>query len=501
MKKNNLMSGALILSVGSVLAKVFSAIYRIGLTRILGGEGIGIYQLIFPLYSLCVVLATAGLPMAISKVIAKNQGCEKVVLKKCFCFSALVSLCLTMLLIVCSKPLAILQGKQEIYICYILLAPAVLIVSFISVLRGYFQGKHNFFPSAISNIIEQAIKLFLGLCLSVILLKKGLIFAIIGAMLGITISELFSLVVLIVLIKKENIKEVSGCNVELKGLMQDILPITLTNLVLPIATFIDSLLVVNLLANNFTKSMSIFLYGLESGAVSSLVNLPTIFSFAIASVILPNIAKLKSNHNKTKNLSLSIKIILIICVPCVVCFTLIPNRIIELLYSNKLNGLGVEGLNITFRLLTLSGFGVVFLALNQVFSSSLQAIDKRYVTVRNLIIAVVIKFVIEFIFLPSKQINIYALSVSNSVCYITAMVLNYLEVKLHFKMKFNITFVAKLVLSTSVMILTLILILMFNNSWINTLLALFVSAVVYLFCLYKTKILSASDLAMFKYRV
>ena len=77
MKKNNLMSDVLVLSIGGVLAKIFSAIYRIGLTRILGGEGIGLYQLVFPLYSLCVVLATAGLPMAISKVIARNREKEK----------------------------------------------------------------------------------------------------------------------------------------------------------------------------------------------------------------------------------------------------------------------------------------------------------------------------------------------------------------------------------------------------------------------------------------
>ena len=60
MKKNSLMSGALVLSVGSVLAKLFSAVYRIALTRILGGVGIGIYQLIFPIYSLCVGWASNG---------------------------------------------------------------------------------------------------------------------------------------------------------------------------------------------------------------------------------------------------------------------------------------------------------------------------------------------------------------------------------------------------------------------------------------------------------
>ena len=120
MNKNSFMSGAVILSVGSVLAKIFSAIYRIGLTRILGGEGIGIYQLIFPLYSLCVVLATAGLPMAISKIIAKHPNSEKVIVKNCMMIAILISVALSVALILSSKGLAILQGVPEIYSCYIM---------------------------------------------------------------------------------------------------------------------------------------------------------------------------------------------------------------------------------------------------------------------------------------------------------------------------------------------------------------------------------------------
>ena len=159
MKKSNLMSGVLVLSIGGVLAKIFSAIYRIGLTRILGGEGIGLYQLVFPLYSLCVVLATAGLPMAISKVIARNRGKEKSVIKKCFMFTSIISLTLTFILLIFSRPLATIQGNADITICYIILAPTIILVSSASVLRGYFQGKENFTPSAVSNIAEQFVKL------------------------------------------------------------------------------------------------------------------------------------------------------------------------------------------------------------------------------------------------------------------------------------------------------------------------------------------------------
>ena len=168
MKKSGILSGALILSIGGVLSKIFSAIYRIALTRILGGVGIGIYQLIFPFYSLCVVLATAGLPMAISKVISKHKGNESAVIKKCFIFTAIISLTLTFILLISSKGLAILQGQRDIAICYIILAPTIIFVGAASVLRGYFQGKHNFTPSAVSNIFEQFIKLVAGLILSLV---------------------------------------------------------------------------------------------------------------------------------------------------------------------------------------------------------------------------------------------------------------------------------------------------------------------------------------------
>jgi len=243
MKKNNLMSGALILSIGGVLAKVFSAIYRIGLTRILGGEGIGIYQLVFPFYSLCVVLATAGLPMAISKVISKNRGKEKSVVKKCMIFTSIISLIITFILLTCSHGLAGLQGNKDIAICYVILAPTIILVSATSVLRGYFQGRHDFTPSAVSNISEQFVKLVVGLVLSLALLGVSVMASIVGAMISIVISEVISIFVLLVYFKKEP-KSDAQAKVSIKELMKDIAPITLTNIILPISSFIDSVLVI-----------------------------------------------------------------------------------------------------------------------------------------------------------------------------------------------------------------------------------------------------------------
>lgn len=501
MKKSGILSGALILSIGGVVAKVFSAVYRIALTRILGGVGIGIYQLIFPFYSLCVVLATAGLPMAISKVISKNKGNEVGVLKKCFLFTFLISLFLTFLLLVSSKGLAILQGQRDISVCYIILAPTILFVGASSVLRGYFQGKHNFTPSAVSNIVEQFVKLVAGLVLCVSLVGVGLIVAIIGAIIGIVLSEIISLVILLVYIKKEKLKLKQQTSVSLKDLVKDIIPITLTNLVLPISSFIDSVLVINLLANSFSNEVSVFLYGLESGAVSSLVSLPTIFSFAIASVILPNIANAGHFFNKNQKLNFAIKIVLIITLPCVLCFALVPNRLIGCLYGNRLSGCGINGVDIASRLLAWSGFGIIFMAINQIYSSCLQAVDERYVAIRNLIIGVVLKFIIQLIFMPCKFLNIYTLAIANTVCYITVMVLNHFEIKENFSLKIDYIFFSKLIFANVIMIVSLVAVMSLNFSVANTMIAAVLAITVYFLALIFINIFSKKEKAMLKYKV
>ncbi len=501
MKKNNLLSGALILSVGAILAKVFSAVYRIVLTRILGGEGIGLYQLIFPFYSLCVVLATAGLPMAISKVIARSQGKENSVIKKCLLFTSIISLTLVFILMISSKGLATLQKESSIWICYIILAPGIILVTASSVLRGYFQGRANFTPSAVSNIFEQFIKLCVGLVLSLAFISQGIIPAIVGAMIGIVVSEAVSILILLLYYKHYKTTDIDKSAVSMKEIIKDVIPITITNIIMPIATFIDSLIVVNLLNINFSSQASILLYGLESGAVSSLVNLPTIFSFAIASVILPSLSMNLSTSSKKQKLSLALKVILVITIPCVLCFTFIPDRLIGLLYSNRLNSLGIDGVSIASRLLTIAGFGVVFFAVNQLYSSCLQAMDKRFVTIRNLIIAVIIKFVIEVVFMSIRTINIYALSLANTVCYITVMSLNYMEMGELLPLKFDFIFAGKLIVANTSMLLVLMTILSFGSSIKLTLLALALAAVVYFAVLIMSKVLTRQDIAFMKYKM
>ena len=151
--------------------------------------------------------------------------------------------------------------------------------------------------------------------------------------------------------------------------------------------------------------------------------------------------------------------------------------------------------------MTWSGFGIIFLAINQVYSSCLQAVDERYVSIRNLTIAVIVKFFIEIVFMPSKLINVYSLAIANTACYILVMVLNFMEMRQHFKMKINYEFWAKLIFANCVMVFSMILFLAISKTMANTILSIIVAVVVYFGCLFITNILSRRDRALFKYKV
>ncbi|MCQ2564634.1 MAG: polysaccharide biosynthesis C-terminal domain-containing protein, partial [Clostridia bacterium] len=330
-------------------------------------------------------------------------------------------------------------------------------------------------------------------------IKQSVILAIIGEVVAIDVSEVVSFLVLVCFYRKKHVK--NDKNLSLSALFKDILPIMLTNVILPVAMFVDSLLVVNLLGMNFSKQTAIAMYGIETGAVSSLINLPTIFSFAIASVLMPMLAGKGNNFNKTHTLSVAIKIVLTITVPCVICFVFIPNRIIDVLYAGRFVFEDFDGMILAYRLLAISSFGIVFLTLNQLFSSALQAQEKRLTTIRNLLIAIALKFIIEIVFLQTKEVNIFALTIANVVCYATSMLLNELSLKKSLCVLVDFAFVSKLLLCNVLMFLTLLGTLYAGNSTWVTLAGLMLAGIVYLGSLFLTKIFTRHDLAMIKYKI
>ncbi len=203
MKKNlkYLFTGAGMLAVCSVLGKLLGAMYRIPLTNVLGGEGMGLYQMVFPLYTLLLTVSSGGLPVAISRIVAvkmsdnDERGAAKV-LNVSLVALFVIGLVGSVLLAALSAPLARLQGNGDATMAYLGISPAVLLVAILSCYRGYYQGRENMLPSAASQLIEQVVKLVFGLWFAKALMPKGVAYGVLGALLGVSASELIAVVAL-----------------------------------------------------------------------------------------------------------------------------------------------------------------------------------------------------------------------------------------------------------------------------------------------------------------
>ena len=179
MKKQSFVFSAVILAISGIFCKILGAIYKIPLSNILGSQGMGIYYLVFPIYAFFLTLTSSSFTTAISKIVSKQMADNKKLLayktfKASLILLVFLGLIASIFLSIFSYFIAKLQGETNAYICYLIIAPSILLVAIICAFKGYFQGLQNMTPTALSQVIEQLIKLFTGFLLASLLVKKAL---------------------------------------------------------------------------------------------------------------------------------------------------------------------------------------------------------------------------------------------------------------------------------------------------------------------------------------
>ncbi len=442
MKKNTFVTGALILIVFNLIGKVLGAVYRIPLAKIIGSVGMGLYQLTFPLYTLILTVVTSGITVAVSKMVSGFNAKQRLKdSRRIFWISllylAILSFAGALLIVFCAKFIASLQGNSEAFVCYYAIAPAIVFVGVLSAFRGYFQGNLMMFPTAISGLVEQISKLVVGLFLAQKLLVYGAEYAVVGALIGVSISEFFACLFLAVCYvfyskkhKINGLEEKTKFKFLSKQMFSLAVPVTVGGLVSPITNMIDSILVVNLLIfTGLTSSDATMLLGLQSGVVEPLVNLPVIISVAIATALLPSISGCLENgeHNKIKTLiERAYQITMSISIACFICFVVFGEQILSFLYGSSFD---FYELATSVKLLFLGGVNIMVLSLVQVSSSVLQALGKAKESVRFLLAGCFVKIALYVALISIKPLNIYGAIISGGVCYLVVLSMQYKLIK------------------------------------------------------------------------
>ncbi len=441
-RERNFLTGALMLSLGGLLAKILGALYRIPLTNIIGSYGMGLYQLVFPPYILFLTLSQAGIPVALSKLIAEknqlgNYEESRKIFRYCFLLLLILGAAGAVLLASFSGVIARAQGNADTTKAFLIVAPALIFVPVTNVFKGYFQGNMNMVPSSVTTVIEQVVKLIVGLICAVRFMPDVLK-AVYGAVFAITVSEFGSLVIMAIVYlvhsSKEKLPAVKLEKSDLSSISKVTLalavPVALGGFVMQMSQVIDSVMVVNLLTVPNPTGM----YGLWTGPVNSMLGLPIALSAGVAVSALPGITKTYVSGDNVKlssSFNSALKLTTVIALPSSFGMIVMSRPILGLLYG----GLPAEEIYVASVLLSISGLSIVFLAVMQTSVSVCQAVGKPYASVIILALAIVVKAVTNLILLPIPKVNIYGAAVSETLCYLfaTVCVIIYLSVKIKLK--------------------------------------------------------------------
>lgn len=447
-KQASLGRSAALLAVIGVIAKFIGALYRVPLTNIVGAEGMGLYQMVFPVYTVLLAFCGGGISGAVSRVTAKYtaRGQDRTALRAMR--AALVPLIpvaavATAAVMIFRNVISGIQGNTDAALCYLTLAPSLLFAGGIGVLRGYFQGRSKMLPSGISQLIEQVVKLALGLYLSRLLLARGVMYAVAGALLGVTASEFFALVYLTVrflIAKRKNkryvklqVRPASNALSEtaaeaviisdrelLHEMYSFALPVTLGSLVLPITQMIDSALVINLLTGTgIGTAEATALFGLFVGPVGTLINMPTVVVVSVSVAFLPALtATIEGGGDGVKITQTASKWIMLFIIPVTVMFAVFPERVCGALYRR---GLSAYELSVAARLLRVQAISVFYAGTLQISTTVLQARGAAHRPVINLVIGACVKVALTPFLV--RTVGVIGAAAATAACYGVAALL------------------------------------------------------------------------------
>ncbi len=476
-KSQSFLKGAMVLGSSMIIVKLMGMIYKILLSNQYGGVGTGLFNSAYALYNPLFMLSTAGFPIAISRMVSESITKKRYkdvkqihrisvpifVIAGCLCFLAMV---LGGFLYV-----KIIHADNAIF-ALLCLSPTIFFGCLMSIYRGYFEGMRNMVPTAVSEIIEAACKLFLGLAASFLVTKYGMscyestgyVFgtkcantteaeavvipiAIGAAITGISLGSLFGFLYLFIRYKKggdgitrEEIMQSPSprkANQTLRVMIRTAIPIGLGSIIMSLADMVDSTLV-NIRINNIMQSnpdallnvygslipdyvvstgeTHTFLYGCY-GIALTLMMLVTAVTQVFGTTALPSVTAAWTGGNKEqlkKSMETVMRVTTLVTIPSGIGMSVLAEPLLSLIYHGSSVSDEVE---IGSKVLTVMGISVIFIATSTPLCSMLQAVGRMDVPLKLFAIGMVIKIIVNYVLVGIPEINIQGANIGSIVCY------------------------------------------------------------------------------------
>ena len=473
--KRDFFKGAIVLMIANIIVKLIGAFYTVPLARMIGPEGMGIYNSAYQIYMWLFIISTTGFPIAISKMVSENialgrTGQAHQVFKVSLMLLSVLGFISSIVLFCFSGYITGIIGSSKAYLSLISIAPSLFFISIMSTFRGYFQGLQNMSPTAISQLVEAVTKAIVGLFIADLLLNRGIEFASSGALIGVTIGSFLGMVYLVfeyIFIRYKNKKKIKcgkkiyskhGTREIISSLIRIALPITIGASVFSISNIIDLAMIMRRLKEiGFNEEYSTILYGYLSGYAHKIIMLPSTVIIALSISIIPVLAAAFAKKNAKqieKIVGFSLKSSILFSIPSSVGICILSKEILNLLFKDC-NAVSM------LQILSIS---IIFITMVQVSSSILQGIGKSMIPVKNLFLAAILKIILNYILVGIPQINILGAAISTNISYLLVAVLNIIQIKKIMKYKIDfIDLFIKPVFASIIMGYTIIKILSYTK--------------------------------------
>ena len=505
MQKKSFIRGTLILGIGGIVSKFLGFFFRIPLIYMIGEEGIGLYQLTYPLYAFLLALA-AGIPTALSKMISERNALNKQreahnIFKIALYILAIFGGISSILIIVFAKTIIdSFKWNKGVYYSLLGISLAPLFTCILSAYKGYFQGFQSMGAPAISQIIEQLTRIIVGVGLAYVLLSKGIGVSAGAASFGATVGSFIGLIWMISRYNKNkqpySATQESASTLSLSlEILKFAIPISLGQAIGSIMALIDSVMVPGLLrGSGYSEQLATVLYGQLTGKAFVLINVPLTLSIALAQSTVPAISEsfaVKNKHKLSRSIKMSFKLAMIIALPCAGGLFILAKPILSLIFSG--NGDGWE-------LMQILAIASIFIIIAQTSTSILNGIGKILFPVIAMIFGGVIKIMISYVFVPVPSLNIKAAAYGTLFAYGLVALIDFILVVKSTKVYINIQEVfINPAICTIIMIFTVLVAYSSiykytEHNSIATLGSIGIGSLVYIIMLHITKTLSFSDM-------
>lgn len=443
-KEQNYLHGAAIMTAGVIIMKILGALYKIPLGNMLGDDGYGLFLQAYYVYSLFLTLATAGFPVALSRMIsaAQTRGLQMQARRTYqvawWTFFALGVVCSAVMFIFPDWLADSMINSPDAALSIQALAPAVLLCCVTSTYRGLTQGYGNMTPTTVSQILEVLAKVAAGLALAAYLIKAGYDkpVAVSGAIFGVTVGSLAALLYMLIykmrnyrfeVVSEPDIPESAGTI--FKNLLSIGIPIALGSVALALINLIDAGLCMSRLqsAVGFSYSHAKTLYGVY-GKAQTLFNLPSAFITPLTISIVPAIsAKLVMNAREEagKISEDSLRISMAMALPMGIGLAALSEPIMNVIYPNAHESGPL--------LLCLLGIASIFVCFSLMSTAVLQATGKEKLTLYSIIAGGLVKITVNWFIVAVPEINIYGAAIGTICCYVTMGTLNLIFINRSFE--------------------------------------------------------------------